>query len=105
MIRVSVSKESCVSTRAVDRHLLYADPDPAVFLNPDPHPGPGLARAVDPDPHSFSLLDSDPGGKICRLKIEKCKEIADNCNFIKCFESKFSQAPLFLTFEQSFQNA
>ena len=51
MIRVSVSKESCVSIRAVDPHSLYADPDPAVFLNedPDPHPGQGLARAVDPD--------------------------------------------------------
>ena len=64
MIRVSVSKESCVSIRAVDPHSLYADADPAVFLNedPDPHPGQGLARAVDPDPHSFSLPDPDPGG-------------------------------------------
>ena len=35
------------SFRAVDPHSLYADPDPAVFLNaypdPDPGPGPGLA--------------------------------------------------------------
>ena len=30
-------------TRAVDPHSLYADPDPAVFLNADPDPGPGLA--------------------------------------------------------------
>ena len=29
-------------------------------------------------------------------------EIANNCKFIKCFKSKFAQAPLFLTFEQSF---
>ena len=29
--------------RAVDPHSLYADPDPAVFLNADPDPGPGLA--------------------------------------------------------------
>ena len=27
--------------RAVDPHSLYADPDPAVFLNADPDPGPG----------------------------------------------------------------
>ena len=46
----------------MDPHSLYADPDPAVFLNADPHPGQGLARAVDPDPHSFSLPDPDPGG-------------------------------------------
>ena len=26
--------------RAVDPHLFYADPDPAVFLNADPDPGP-----------------------------------------------------------------
>ena len=31
-------------TRAVDPHSLYADPDPAVFLNADPDPDP------DPDP-------------------------------------------------------
>ena len=30
-------------TRAVDPHSLYADPDPAVFLNADPDPGPGPA--------------------------------------------------------------
>ena len=33
------------AVRAVDPHSLYADPDPAVFLNadpdPDPDPGPG----------------------------------------------------------------
>ena len=40
MIRVSVSKESCVSIRAVDPHSLYSDPDPAVFLNADPDPDP-----------------------------------------------------------------
>ena len=30
--------------RAVDPHSLYADPDPAAFLNADPDPGlgPGL---------------------------------------------------------------
>ena len=32
----------------MDPHSLYADPDPAVFLNadpdPDPGPGPGLAK-------------------------------------------------------------
>ena len=27
----------------MDPHSLYADPDPAVFLNADPDPGPGLA--------------------------------------------------------------
>ena len=34
-----------LSTRAVDPHSFYADPDPAVFLNadPDPDPGPGPA--------------------------------------------------------------
>ena len=36
-----------VLSRAVDPHSLYADPDPAVFLNadpdPDPYPGPGPA--------------------------------------------------------------
>ena len=32
-----------VMNRAVDPHSLYADPDPAVFLNADPDPGPGLA--------------------------------------------------------------
>ena len=26
--------------RAVDPHSLYADPDPAVFLNADPDPNP-----------------------------------------------------------------
>ena len=30
-------------SRAVDPHSLYADPDPAVFLNADPDPDPGLA--------------------------------------------------------------
>ena len=29
--------------RAVDPHSHYADPDPAVFLNADPDPGPGIA--------------------------------------------------------------
>ena len=28
---------------AEDPHSLYADPDPAVFLNADPDPDPGLA--------------------------------------------------------------
>ena len=27
-------------SRAVDPHSFYADPDPAVFLNADPDPGP-----------------------------------------------------------------
>ena len=29
--------------RAVDPHSFYSDPDPAVFLNADPYPGPGPA--------------------------------------------------------------
>ena len=29
-----------VCSRAVDPHSFYADPDPAVFLNADPDPGP-----------------------------------------------------------------
>ena len=42
-------------------------------------------------------------GKFVDKKLtKKCKEIANNCNFIKFFKSKFAQAPLFLTFEQSF---
>ena len=32
-----------IISRAVDPHSFYADPDPAVFLNADPDPGPGLA--------------------------------------------------------------
>ena len=32
--------------RAVDPHSLYADPDPAVYLNADPDSDPG----PDPDP-------------------------------------------------------
>ena len=34
-------RQFTVGSRAVDPHSLYADPDPAVFLNADP--GPGLA--------------------------------------------------------------
>ena len=34
----------CLKARAVDPQSLYADPDPAVFLNADPNPGPGLAK-------------------------------------------------------------
>ena len=37
------------------------------------------------------------------LHFKKCKEIANNCNFIKFLKSKFAQAALFLTFEQSFR--
>ena len=29
----------------MDRHSFYADPDPAVFLNADPDPDPGLGPA------------------------------------------------------------
>ena len=29
-----------IMSRAVDPHSFYADPDPAVFLNADPEPGP-----------------------------------------------------------------
>ena len=43
--------------RAVDPQSLYADPDPAVFLNADPDPEP------DPDP--------DPGPAKPNLKKEK----------------------------------
>ena len=60
----------------------------------------GLWIRIRIDPHSFSLLDPDPdpGGKICQLKLKKCKEIANNCNFIKFLKNKFAQAQLFLTF-------
>ena len=36
-------EKTAVFRRAVDPHSLYADPDPAVFLNADPDPGPGPA--------------------------------------------------------------
>ena len=81
-----------------------SDPEaPEYGSNNDPDPDPQHCpepRAMDP--HLFSLLDPDPGGLICQLKTEKCKEIANNCNLIKFFKSKFAKAPLFLTFEQSF---
>ena len=37
-------KNGMAPHRAVDPHSFYADPNPAVFLNADPHPDP------DPDP-------------------------------------------------------
>ena len=39
----SFSKMNFAPCRAVNPHSLYADPDPAVFLNADPDPGPGPA--------------------------------------------------------------
>ena len=42
-------------------------------------------------------------GKFVNLKLKKCKEIANNCNFLKFLKSKLAQAPFFLTFEQSFR--
>ena len=53
-----------------------------------------LFRAVD--------LDPDPGEYICQLKLKKYKKIANNCNFITFFNSKFSQGPFVLNFEQGF---
>ena len=41
-------------------------------------------------------------GKFVNQKLNKCKEIANNFNFIKFFKSKFAQAPLFFMFEQSY---
>ena len=40
---------------------------------------------MDPDPHSFSLLDPDPdpGEKYFQKKQKKCKEIGNNCKFVK----------------------
>ena len=35
---------ACVDPRTVYPQSLYADPDPAVFLNADPNPDPGLAK-------------------------------------------------------------
>ena len=40
-------------TRAVGPHSLYADPDPAVFLNTDPDPDPN--PNPDPDPEAESI--------------------------------------------------
>ena len=36
----TITNETKVKIRAVDPHSFYADPDPAVFLNADPDPGP-----------------------------------------------------------------
>ena len=40
--------KSRLSTRAVDLHSFFSDPDPAVLLNVDPNPA-GFKKA-DPDP-------------------------------------------------------
>ena len=44
---------------------------------------------MDPDPPSFSLLDPDP-------KLKECKEIGNNCNFIKICKVNFDQLHGFL---------
>ena len=46
-------KEHC---RAVDPHSFYADPDPAVFLNADPDPGPALPNLKKKIMNSFLKL-------------------------------------------------
>ena len=65
-----------------------------------------LAKAVDPEPHGSTFIFSPRSGSrrvnLSTKNRKKCKEIANNCKFIKFFKSKFAQAPLFLTFEQSF---
>ena len=46
------------------------------------------------DPHSFYLLDPDPdrGGKVCQIKTEKGKEIANTVTAVLFnFWSKFEQ--------------
>ena len=39
-------------TRAVDSHLYFADPDPAVSLNADPDPGRKMNADPDPQPRT-----------------------------------------------------
>ena len=48
-----------------------------------------VSRAVVPDPHSFSFLDPDSRSGSRRKKLKnnnkKCKEIDNNCSYIKFF--------------------
>ena len=59
---------------------------------------PKSTRDVDPDPHSFSLLDTDPGGKFFLNNRKNARKFI----IIEIFLlSKFVSASCFFTFEQS----
>ena len=67
-------------------------------MDPDPYP---WIRILFPSWIQIRIqyTDPEPGGKIFKIKTEKMQ---GNWEFIQFFKVKFAQAPLFLTFEQSF---
>ena len=66
---------SCFETRAVDPHLFYVDPDPAVFLNADPDPDLG----PDPGPAEPNLKKKNPEEFSQVVKnIKDCSKLSNN---------------------------
>ena len=55
------------------------------------------ARAVDPDPdpHGSAFIFLSGSGSGSR-RVKKCKEIANNCNFIKCLKENLHKLHCFL---------